>query len=265
VYIYICIYILQYIHTIFYNMFLYVYICIYSNIIYYTFSYTDLTRISDLSLKFISSIHIYGSWIGLASSSFSSSSCRTEFIFKSRCCCPHCLELDQWRWRKKSEMGVSYGFPELKDAVLTFWKLCTIISSSNFSMGVAFNIEVCSKSMVLEISSSAWQAAARPPFPALIYWKWGHQKGDINLRWVVWHRHKDWKCWDPKGPKGPKFNKFYGLMEPVGVPRHSASVSAIADWRSPVVDVWADVAPSKQRAANETWLSLTRHGCSDVV
>ena len=82
-------------------------------------------------------------------------------------------------------MGVSYGFPELKDAVLTFWKLCTIISSSNFSMGVAFNIEVCSKSMVLEISSCAWQAAARPPFPALIYWKWGHQKGDINLR-VVW-------------------------------------------------------------------------------
>ena len=27
----------------------------------------------------------------LASNSFSSSSCRVEFIFNSRCCCPHCL------------------------------------------------------------------------------------------------------------------------------------------------------------------------------
>ena len=119
------------------------YICIYSNIIYCTLIYWSNTW--HLSLRNII-LNIYPlfiivssflDWISLASSSFSSSSCRTEFIFKSRCCCPHCLELDQWRWLVGNGLPMG-SLEKKKDAVLTtFWKLCTIISSSNFSLGVA--------------------------------------------------------------------------------------------------------------------------------
>ena len=69
---------------------------------------------------------------------------------------------------------------------MTFRKLCTIISSSNFSMGVAQTTlkfaQFFSGVGNLKLRLASCSTASIPSLDLL---KMGHQKDDINLRWVV--------------------------------------------------------------------------------